>query len=60
MGRQCPGELFDGTPCNSYQYACRSCDTRGCRGDGCEWQAFEGADCDRCGDAVVRVLAAVA
>ena len=40
--------------------ACRSCDTHGCRGDGCEWQAFEGADCDRCGDAVVRVLAAAA
>jgi hypothetical protein len=60
MGRQCPGELFDGTPCNSYQYACRSCDTHGCHGDGCEWQAFEGAGCDRCGTAVVRVPATVA
>jgi len=58
--RQCPGERFDGTPCNSYQYVCRSCDTHGCHGDGCEWQAFEGAGCDQCGTAVVRVLATVA
>jgi len=60
MGRQCPGERFDGTPCNSYQYICRSCDTHGCHGDGCEWQAFEGAECDHCGTRVQRVLAAVA
>jgi len=60
MGQQCPGERFDGTPCNTYQYVCRSCDTHGCHGDGCEWQAFEGACCDRCGTTVVRVLAAVA
>lgn len=60
MGRQCPGELFDGSPCNGYQHVCRSCDTHGCYGDGCEWQAFESADCDGCGAPVVRVLAAVA
>ena len=60
MGQQCPGELFDGTPCNSYQYVCRSCDTHGCHGDGCEWQAFEGAGCDQCGTPVVRVLATAA
>ncbi|HEY6745856.1 MAG TPA: hypothetical protein VI357_09055 [Mycobacteriales bacterium] len=57
MGRQCPGELFDGTPCNSYQYVCQACDTQGCHGDGCEWQAFETPECDGCGRPVARVLA---
>jgi hypothetical protein len=60
MGRQCPGELFDGTPCNSYQYVCRACDTYGCHGDGCQWQAFESSDCEECGTPVIRVLASVA
>jgi hypothetical protein len=60
MGRQCPGELFDGTPCNSYQYVCRACDTYGCHGDGCQWQAFESTDCEECGTPVIRVLAAAA
>jgi hypothetical protein len=46
---QCLGERFDGTPCNSYLYVCTSCDTMGCTGDGCQYQAYEGDTCDGCG-----------
>jgi hypothetical protein len=60
MGQQCRGELFDGTPCNSYLYVCRSCDVRGCQGDGCEWQAFLGPECDGCSTQVERLSAAAA